>query len=196
MIILLRHGETFWNVERRVQGRLESDLTPRGERQALSMAALAGELAGRVPGDWRLVSSPSGRARRTADAVAAVTGLAVETDERLVEICCGAWEGQLWDDVRRHDPHRGYDGERFFGAPGGGETFEDVMGRATSWLAELPPEPERRVIAVSHGVLGRLLRGAYAGLDRRSTLDQAVPQDAVYRLQNGQIDRFDCEPID
>jgi probable phosphoglycerate mutase len=196
MILLLRHGETFWNRERRVQGRLESDLTPRGERQALAMADLTADLISQGGGDWRLVSSPIGRARRTAEAVAAATGLAVQTDDRLMEICCGAWEGRLWDDVRRDDPHRGYDGERFFGAPGGGETFEDVHARAASWLADLAPEPERRVIAVSHGVLGRLLRGAYAGLDRQTTLDQDVPQDAIYRLQNGQIDRFDCEPVE
>ena len=196
MILLLRHGQTFWNRERRVQGRLESDLTPLGERQAVAMAGLAADLVRREEGDWRLISSPTGRARRTAEAVAAATGLGVETDDRLMEICCGAWEGRLWDDVRRDDPHRGYDGERFFGAPGGGETFEDVMGRAASWLASLPPEPGRRVIAVSHGVWGRLARGAYAGLDRRATLDQDVPQDALYRLQNGQIDRLDCEPVE
>jgi len=77
-----------------------------------------------------------------------------------------------------------------------GETFEDVHARAASWLNDLPPEGERRVIAVSHGVWGRLLRGAYAGLDRQATLDQEVPQDAIYRLQNGQIDRFDCEPVE
>ena len=194
MIILLRHGETFWNRERRVQGRRESDLTPLGERQAVAMASLAADLVRRASGDWRLVSSPIGRARRTADAVAAATGLTVETDARLAEICCGEWEGHLWDDIRRDDPDRGYDGERFFGAPGGGETFEDVMHRATSWLADLPAEPGRRVVAVSHGVLGRLLRGAYASLDRAATLDQDVPQDAIFRLQNGQIDRFDCEP--
>ena len=52
------------------------------------------------------------------------------------------------------------------------------------------------MIAVSHGVWGRLLRGVYAGLDRQATLDQDAPQDAVYRLQNGQIDRFDCEPVE
>lgn len=195
MILLLRHGETFWNRERRVQGRMESDLTPRGERQAIAMAALVADLVAREDGPWRLVASPIGRAWRTAEAVAAATGLAVEADDRLMEICCGDWEGRLWDDIRKDDPHRGYDGERFFGAPGGGETFEDVMARAAGWLADLPPEPDRRVIAVSHGVLGRLLRGAYGGLDRATTLNQDVPQDAVFRLQNGQIDRLDCPPV-
>jgi probable phosphoglycerate mutase len=160
------------------------------------MGRLVAELVASEPGaDWRLVSSPIGRARDTAQAVAAATGLSIELDARLAEICCGAWEGRLWDDVRRDDPHRAYSGERFFGAPGG-ESFEQVIGRAQDWLRSLPPEGDRRVVAVSHGVLGRLLRGAYAGLDRAAMLEQAAPQDAVFRLQNGQIDRFDCEPVD
>ena len=54
---------------------------------------------------------------------------------------------------------------------------------------------KRRLIVVSHGVAGRLLRGAYAGLSQAETLAQDIPQDAVYRLTAGQIDRFDCAPI-
>lgn len=196
MILLLRHGETFWNREGRIQGHTESDLTPLGLRQAEAMAGLVGDLVRRDAGrDWRLVSSPIGRARRTAEMVSTATGLPVEADARLAEICCGAWEGLLRAEVAHHHPEIFATREWFFGAPGG-ETFEDVTRRARDWLSTLPAEPERRVIAVSHGVWGRLARGAYAGLDRQATLDQDVPQDAVFRLQNGQIDRFDCEPVD
>jgi probable phosphoglycerate mutase len=194
MILLVRHGETLWNRERRIQGHSESDLTPLGVRQAEAMAGLVADLVRRDDSDWRLVASPIGRAQRTADAIARATGLAVDTDARLAEIRCGEWEGLLREDVARLHPERFASGEWFFGAPGG-ETFEDVMDRARRWLAELSPEPDRRVIAVSHGVLGRMVRGAYAGLDREATLRQDVPQDAIYRLQNGQIDRFDCEPV-
>ncbi|WP_296595174.1 histidine phosphatase family protein [Phenylobacterium sp.] len=195
MIVLLRHGETFWNREGRIQGHMESDLTPLGERQAAAMAGLAADLVRRDGrGDWRLVASPIGRAQRTAGIVAAATGLAIETDARLAEISCGAWEGKLRADIAHLHPEKFATREWFFGAPGG-ETFEDVAARAADWLASLPPEPGRRVIAVSHGVWGRLARGLYAGLDRQATLNQDVPQDAVYRLQDGQIDRFDCEPV-
>lgn len=196
MIILVRHGETFWNRERRIQGHTESDLTPLGERQAEAMAGLVADLVRRDGAEgWRLVASPIGRAQRTAAAVSRATGLAVETDARLAEICCGEWEGQLREDVAKLHPERFASGEGFFGAPGG-ETFEDVMARAEDWLASLPPEPDRRVVAVSHGVLGRMVRGAYGRLDRQTTLNQPVPQDAVYRLQAGRIDRFDCEPVE
>ena len=195
MILLLRHGETFWNREARIQGHMESDLTPLGERQATAMAGLVADLVRREAGEFRLISSPIGRAMRTAGMVAEATGLTIEVDPLLSEIACGEWEGKLRTDIAHHHPEIFATREWFFGAPNG-ETFEDVTARAVSWLSTLASEPERRVIAVSHGVSGRLLRGAYAGLDRQATLDQDVPQTAVYRLQNGQIDRFDCEPVE
>ena len=85
--------------------------------------------------------------------------------------------------------------QKFFDAPDG-ESHDDVAVRIESFLADLPPEPDRRTIVVSHGAAGRVMRGTYVGLDRETMLDLDVPQDAVFRLQNGQIDRFDCEPVD
>lgn len=195
MIILVRHGETYWNREKRIQGHTESDLTPLGERQAVAMAAAVADLVRATGGDgWRLVASPIGRARRTAAAVAQATGLPIEIDARLAEIRMGAWEGRLRVDVAAEHPERFAAAEWFFGAPGG-ETFEDVTGRATDWLASLPPEPERRVIAVSHGVWGRLLRGAYLDLPRHETLGQDVPQDAIYELRGGRLARHACGEV-
>ena len=194
MILLVRHGQTFWNREGRIQGRTESELTPLGKRQAAAMAGLIADLVAREPGAFRLISSPIGRARETAEIIARATRLTVEFDERLTELCCGEWEGLLHADVRaRHPEH--YAREWVYNAPGG-ETFDDVMARARTWLAEQPAEPDRRIIAVSHGVWGRCLRGAYTGLAREAVERQPIPQDAVFRLQNGQIDRFDCALVE
>jgi broad specificity phosphatase PhoE len=193
MILLVRHGETQWNVERRFQGQKDSPLTARGWRQAKAMAGLVRDLAARDAGAWRLVSSPLGRAHATAELVALATGLPLETDERLKEISCGEWEGRTWPEVSagREASSRHW----IFESPGG-ETYDAVRARVTSFLGDLEPEPGRRVIAVSHGATGRILRGLYAGLAREAVLDLDVPQDAVHRLANGQIDRFDCEPVD
>ena len=196
MIYLTRHGQTEWNLEGRMQGRMESALTPLGVRQAQAMAELLVSVAERDPlVPWRLVSSPSARARQTAEAISRRLALPVELDERLVEIGCGEWEGRLRAEIARLHPEKFASREWFFGAPGG-ETFEDVWERVSSWLSDQPPEPERRVIAVSHGVAGRLLRGAYGRLARRETLNQDVPQDAIFRLLDGAIHRIDCEPIE
>jgi probable phosphoglycerate mutase len=195
VIYLTRHGQTEWNLEGRMQGRMESALTPLGVRQASAMADLLGELVARDrPAYWRLVSSPSGRALATAEAISRRLLLPIEIDERLVEIGCGDWEGRLRDEIASLHPEKFASREWFFGAPGG-ETFENVWDRVVGWLADQPPEPERRTIAVSHGVAGRLLRGAYAGLERQETLNQDVPQDAIFRLVDGNIHRLACAPV-
>jgi probable phosphoglycerate mutase len=195
VIYLVRHGQTEWNVERRMQGRRESPLTPLGERQAGAMAKLlTGLVAADSPSSWRLVSSPLGRARQTAAFVAASLGVAVEIDERLAEIAFGEWEGRLREEVAPQHPELFATPEWLFSPPGG-ETYEDVRARVVGFLEDLPPEPARRVIAVSHGVTGRVLRGVYAGLSRADTLMQDVPQDAVFRLLGGEIARIDCGPV-
>jgi probable phosphoglycerate mutase len=192
VIYLVRHGETEWNVERRMQGRQESRLTARGERQAAAMAKLLASLVAHdPPAAWRLVSSPLGRARDTAAMIGASLGLAVEIDERLAEIAFGEWEGRLRDEVAPQHPEL-FAGRDWLVSPPGGETYDEVWARVGAWLADQAAEPGRRVIAVSHGVTGRLLRGAYAGLSRHETLMQDVPQDAVFRLANGRIERIDC----
>ncbi|MEW6389465.1 MAG: histidine phosphatase family protein [Pseudomonadota bacterium] len=195
MIYLCRHGQTFHNREGRLQGRLESDLTPLGQAQARAMAALLDDLAPaseRAP--WRLVSSPLRRAHHTAQAIGERLGLAVELDERLVEIDVGEWSGRLREEVRGQNPNLLGDDAWGFYAPGG-ETYEAMTARLGAWLAEQAAEPERRLIVVSHGVAGRLLRGLYARLSKEEALRQDIPQDAIFRLAGGRIERIDCAPV-
>ncbi|MDI1364029.1 MAG: histidine phosphatase family protein [bacterium] len=196
MLYLCRHGQTEWNRAHRLQGQAEADLTPLGRLQAAAMADLLHDLTAREPSaNWRIVASPLRRARDTAQAIADRLGLEVEFDDRLMELTVGEWEGRLYADVQRERPEAFESPEWFFTAPGG-ETYEQVMVRVSDWLGEQAAEPERRLIVVSHGIAGRLLRGAYAGLSREDTLAQDVPQDALYRLSAGQIARLDCEPVE
>ena len=194
MILLLRPGETEWNVARRLQGRCDSPLTERGRRQARAVASLVADLVAREAGDWRLVTSPLGRAQATAAFVAAATGLPIETDDRLVEVACGAWEGRDWSELVDR-PGQPLNRARIFDAPGA-ESHDQVRVRLEDFLATLPAEPSRRAILVSHGVTGRVLRAIYMGLPGDAMLDHDAAHEAVHRLQAGQIDRFDCEPLD
>jgi broad specificity phosphatase PhoE len=195
MILLLRHGQTEFNREGRWQGHMDSPLTKLGVRQAQAMGRLVRELVGSEAG-WRIVSSPLGRAQRTAILVGEPSGLRdVETDPRLIEITVGAWDGRLRSEAEAQAGEEWRSKKWDFSSPDG-EPYESVVDRVGSWFDSLPPEPQRRIIAVSHGITGKVIRGVYAGLDRATTIYQAAPQDAVYRLQNGQIDRFDCEPVE
>lgn len=193
MILLTRHGETEFNVQRRAQGLADSPLTPLGVRQAQAMAGLVADLVGREPGPWRIVASPLGRAVATAEIFAARTGLAISLDERLREHSMGEFDGLHVDEFLprfRQDvpPH-----ERSFHTPGG-ESWEALSGRIADFLTDVTPVD--RLVVVSHGAAGRVLRGLYGGLAKADLLALEIPQDAVFRLSNGQVDRFDCEPLD
>jgi probable phosphoglycerate mutase len=195
MIYLVRHGQTEFNRERRIQGHVDSPLTELGVRQAGAVGRLLRDLI-REPAGWRIVSSPLGRAHATAEIVAdRLGGLPIELDDRLKEMSWGSHDGRLRAELEAENPETfGKSGWAF--DAGSGESYEAVANRVGGWLASLPPEPERRIIAVSHGISGRVLRGLYAGLDRDRSAQQDVPQDAVYLLQHGGVGRIDCEPLD
>jgi probable phosphoglycerate mutase len=195
VIYLVRHGQTEFNRERRIQGHVDSPLTALGVRQADAVGRLLRDLI-RDPVGWRIVSSPLGRAASTAGIVAArLGGLPVELDDRLMEMSWGPHDGRLRAELEAEHPETFARTGWAFDASAG-ETYEQVVERVGSWLGDLPPEPKRRVIAVSHGVSGRVLRGLYAGLSRDQSAQQDVPQDAVYLLRHGGVGRIDCEPLE
>ena len=194
MIYLVRHGQTEFNQQRRIQGHMDSPLTQLGVRQAQAVAGLLKDLLRGEPG-WRIVSSPLGRAASTAEIIGGRLGLPVELDPRLREMSWGAHDGRLRRDLEREYPDTFGRTNWAFDMPDG-EPYEAVAARVAAWLAELPPEPERRVIAVSHGITGRVLRGLYANIGRDQAATQDVPQDAVFLLQHGTVGRIDCEPVE
>ena len=99
--LLTRHGETTWNLEGRYQGRKESALSALGIRQAL---ALAEAMTRFRPHLKRVVSSPLLRCTATARIVAERLDLRVETNDRLIEIGHGDWEGKLREEIVHDDP--------------------------------------------------------------------------------------------
>ncbi len=193
MIYLLRHGQTDYNRDGRMQGQLESSLTDLGRAQVEAMAErLLAEITD--PSGWRLLASPLQRTRQSAAIISAALGLEVEIAPPLIEVGCGDWEGQTYADLRVKYPESFVGKDWYFQAPGG-ERFDDLTARIDPWLATLPPEPERRVIAVCHGVSGAFVRRAYLGLSPEATIAQDMPQDALFRLAGGQAERLDCRPV-
>lgn len=190
MIYLVRHGETEFNRERRLQGHVDSPLTDLGRRQVEAVGDRLKTLVGGARG-WRILASPLGRTRRTAEILAAHAGVAeIEIEPRLIELSWGDWDGRLRSELAAAYPDFGRSNWAFH-APTG-ETYPAMCARLTDWLADLPPEGERRIIAVSHGVTGRVLRGVYAGLATEAVMAHDAPQDAVFQLANGEIRRIDC----
>jgi len=190
-LYLVRHGQTEFNAAGRYQGRLDSPLTALGRSQAERVGTLIATL---VPPGTRIVSSPLGRALSTATIIAQAAALPTpETDARLVEISLGRWDGMTDEDIEFTHPgaRDGTDRWNWHFASPDGETYEQMAARAGAWLAEATALTTP-LVAVSHGVTGRMLRGLYAGLDRETALKQDVPQDAVFRLSGGRVERIDC----
>lgn len=195
-LYVLRHGETFWNTERRMQGLRDSKLTERGRLQAEAMGRTLERELETATGPTVFLRSPLGRARETAEIIGRAVGLDAgqwRDDPRLVELSYGDWEGLHWKDIEvthptaladwRADPH-GY-------CPPGGETHTELRARSAAVLAEITASGARTVI-VGHGVSGAVLRGLNLGLDARAMFVLEKPQDAFFRLLAGREDRIVC----
>jgi len=147
-VVLWRHGQTSWNVERRFQGKTDIPLDEVGVSQAERAGRL---LAGLQP--TSIVASPLDRAARTAQALAAVTGLSVTYDPDLIERDGGKWEGLTNSEIRQR-----YPAEHAIWQPPGGETSEQVAKRVGGALerAIARLSLDGLLVVASHGAALRL----------------------------------------
>jgi broad specificity phosphatase PhoE len=165
-IILWRHGQTAWNVERRVQGTTDVPLTETGVAQARRAARLLASL-----GPDAIVASDLQRAVRTAAELAELTGLQVTHDEALRETYAGVWQGLTHEEIiaRYGDEYAAW--KR--GEPvrrGGGELETEVADRAAPVVlrhADKLPDGGLLVV-VSHGGTIRTTIGRLLGLEPRT----------------------------
>jgi probable phosphoglycerate mutase len=183
-IVLIRHGETAWNAERRLQGHLDIALNAEGQRQAEALAdALAGERFDLV------VSSDLQRARQTAQAVAARHGLEVQEDPDLRERCYGVFEGLLYSEIEQKFPvqfaawqARDIDAVMPDGTHAA-ESFRDFYGRTVAAIvAWAYAHPKQRLAIVCHG---GVLECAY-----RAAQDMALETPRTFPVKNASINRF------
>ena len=194
-LYMLRHGETAWNTERRMQGTRNSDLTELGRAQAVAMGrALAAELA-REHRPTVFLRSPLGRTCETSLIVGRELGLDPaewRDDRRLVELSYGAWEGRSWKEIELDRPNAladwRADPQGF--VPPGGESHFELRRRSAAVLAEVAASSTRTVV-VGHGVSGAVLRGLNLGLDAKAMFVLEKPQDAFFRLLAGVEERIE-----
>lgn len=155
-IYLVRHGQTDWNLERRIQGNTDIPLNQEGMAQSEALAArLQGERFDAV------FSSDLVRAVQTAQILAERLSAPLFCDARLREVDHGEWEGMLISDVRSQSEHEYSafrDDQPGARAPGG-ETVEEAARRVESAVGEAARRyPGGRILIVSHGLALALLR--------------------------------------
>lgn len=199
-IILVRHGETHWNRARRIQGHTDSvsPLTLKGIDQARRYGEALGRLTGGGEGGgdgWAVHTSPLARCVQSTAILCEVAGLDFHRalfDDRLKEVCTGAFSGLLKSELEHRHPAlmAGTGLDSWYLRCPGGEDWTAIATRIAAWLAER--RPGEKVVAVSHGVAGKVMRALYAGLDPAETLAGDSPQDAVFLLAGGAVERVGC----
>lgn len=181
--LVLRHGETEWNVQKRMQGHLDSPLTHKGRAQAQKQGDLLRDIE---LSTFQIFASPQGRVQTTAQIALAQTGLTAIRDERLMEIEMGTWQGMTQAEMLAEVGHPPWINEPFavYAHAPEGEGFAAFGARCAEFLASLSGPS----VVFTHGMTSRMLRLLALGYD---ALDQeqmeALPggQGVIYRIKDG-----------
>jgi broad specificity phosphatase PhoE len=189
-IIFLRHGETAYNAENRLQGQLDIPLNARGREQARSLgrelqARIGIEIAKLEAAD-AFIASPLARARETMEIARDAIGLPPDRyklDARLKEISFGAWEGLTWPEVEARDPGgvRARRKDRWNFAPPGGESYAMLAERVRPWLDGLTGD----AFVVAHGGVARALMTLIAGVAPEKAGGAPIMQGRALCFENG-----------
>ena len=174
-LILIRHGETDWNVEMRKQGRNDQPLNPHGQGQA----QLAADYVMATFDIRKVWSSPLQRCSNTA----ATFGLPVSTSDLLLEIDYGDWEGMLDSDIDARHPDRYQDGGISMDPPGG-EKRSNLPVRGRQWVLESRIGDEGGdVVLVGHGAAMKGLLVALLELPDRAMENFEIQNCSVTTVQ-------------
>ena len=162
-LIVVRHGETFYNAQRRLTGQSDVPLNSLGERQAVALGdCLAMEHLDAI------VTSDLERTRVTASTIASSHGLLVQEDSDLRELAFGEWEGYTFDEVLAKDANQVslWREDSTIYAPPGGETVAQLRDRCARALKRWQTEyPDASVLWVTHGGLIGVLLCHVLGID-------------------------------
>lgn len=166
-LILMRHGETIWNAEQRLQGHDNAPLSPRGRDQARAFRHLVGALRPKA-----VVSSDLGRCRET---VALIGFPDAPADSRLRELGMGEWTGRRKPDLIAEHPQDYWAWRAGTYCPAGGETWQDFERRIVAGLRDWLQRTDGDVLAVVHSGVVRAALTAFLGL----------PQDRITPVTPG-----------
>ena len=194
VLYYIRHGETDWNLQQRLQGHRDTDLNARGRGQAAHCGDILRELFvrdRRAAADCAYVSSPLMRARQTMELVRAALDLDprdYQLDDRLIEISFGDWEGLTLPEIEARSPDaiaaREHDKWRF--CPPRGESYRDVAKRVGAWYATVA----RDTVVAAHGGVARSLIAHFNILPHEEAAHADIRHGVVYVFAGGSMARY------
>ncbi|WP_018698002.1 histidine phosphatase family protein [Amorphus coralli] len=191
-LIHIRHGQTDWNAEARLQGETDIPINDLGREQARRNGAHLAECLrtlGREPDSFGWVASPLSRARETMEIVRTEMGLPradYRIEPSLKEISFGSWKGHTIPELKVIDPdavaERRRDKWGFL--PPGGESYAQLKVRIAAWLDTVGDD----LIVVSHGGVYRVLHHILAGTPEPDAPGLPTPQDRIAVFRDNGVD--------
>ena len=191
-VYLLRHGETVWNREKRLQGHKDTPLTLHGIEQARAMGHQLKKSLKDIKPKY-FFSSPIGRAYQTAVIIADAINFDTDTivlENKLKEITFGDWDGLNMEEIIAD-----YEGiwkkrnnSKWQFSPPNGESYAAANERIKEFLGQLPKE--RPVVIVAHGSLNKVIRGCWGNLTPEALFQLDEPQDGFYALEANSRESF------
>lgn len=185
LIYVIRHGQTDWNAEGRLQGQKDIPINAIGRGQATRNGEALRELVGSADG-FDFVASPLGRTRETMERIRTAMGLdpmGYRTDERLKELSFGVWEGFTTAEIKKTAPERLRERSKNkwgFIPPGeDAESYEILSWRIGAWLASL----NGPTISVSHGGVLRSLFRIIGNVDENEAANMPIHQDRIVKIE-------------
>ena len=193
-IYYIRHGQTEWNEQGRLQGAQDSPLNELGHRQSVHAGCILSDLLardGRHAASLAFVASPLGRALQTMELVRGVLKLPLSgyaIDGRLRELGYGEWEGATLAEAQAKDPElfaqRQLDKWTF--VPPEGESYVSLQERVTTWYRDMKADS----VVVAHGGTARALMAALGLLAPEMAADWTVAQGGVYVFSGGGVKEY------
>ncbi len=187
---IIRHGQTDWNAEGRLQGQADRDLTETGRSQATGNGVKLKNLVAE-PAAFDFVSSPLLRTRHTMERVRTAMGLdpkAYRTEQRLMELNFGDWQGFTFAELEQETPglraQRDRDKWNYLPPGATAESYEMLECRVQSWL-ETVTKP---TVCVAHGGVVRALFHLLGAADEDRAAYMDIPQDKILRMENDRLD--------
>jgi probable phosphoglycerate mutase len=195
-ILFVRHGETAFNAEGRLQGQRDIALNARGRDQARAVGRILRTRVGleidRLESAKGFVASPLARARETMELVRTTMGLEpgrYRLDPALMELSFGDWEGLTWAEIAARDP-RGVKqrrADKWNFAPPHGESYAMLAERVQAWLVSLKDS----TFVAAHGGTARALMTLIAGIPPEAAVDAPIVQGRALLFDKGQASWID-----
>jgi len=190
LVFIVRHGQTAWNAEARLQGQADTDLNGLGREQATGNGLRLAELVGDVR-DFDFVASPMRRTRETMERIRAamkLDPLAYRTDTRLIEVNFGDWQSFTFAELETQSPgakrSRARDKWNFQPPGDGAESYQMLLERVKPYFDGI----DRRTVCVTHGGVMRTLFRFVLDMAEDEAANLEIPQDRVLKLEGKSLE--------